>query len=361
MLHTRDIRDHLEALEDRLAPRAARSLTTRGRARPEEPPSLRTEYQRDRDRIIHSKAFRRLKYKTQVFIAPSHDHYITRLTHTLQVSQIGRTIARALDLNEDLVEAMTLGHDLGHTPFGHAGEEILAGLLPGGFRHNYHSLRVVDLLENDGQGLNLTEETREGILKHSKVREDIAAEAWGTASTLEGQICKLADGIAYINHDIGDAIRAGMLTEDDIPADIQDVLGNRHSQRIDAMVNDVVRHSWDVAHDPRPLPGQPGPGSTITLSPLMLEVTNALREFLFTRVYHAPVVTAETRKGQMVIEGLWEYFLANPSAIPAEFVREDQSLERSLADYIAGMTDRYALQVFDEVFKPRLWVTAHYP
>jgi len=205
---------------------------------------VRTEFQRDRDRIIHCKSFRRLKHKTQVFIAPPGDHYVTRLTHTLEVAQIARTIARALNLNEDLTEAIALGHDLGHTPFGHAGEEALARLLPRGFRHNEQSLRVVDLLEKDGEGLNLTWEVREGILKHSKVREDILAEGWGTASTLEGQICKVADSVAYINHDIGDAIRAGLTTEDDLPREAVAILGVRHSQRINTLVCDIIDSSW---------------------------------------------------------------------------------------------------------------------
>jgi dGTPase len=358
MLRTRDVRERLEEQEERLAPRAARSRTTRGRLRDEEASPLRTEYQRDRDRIIHCKSFRRLKYKTQVFIAPLHDHYITRMTHTLQVSQIGRTIARALDLNEDLVEAMTLGHDLGHTPFGHAGEETLADLLPGGFRHNYQSLRLVDLLEKDGQGLNLTEETREGILKHSKVREDIAAEAWGTSMTLEGQICKLVDSIAYINHDIGDAIRAGMITEGDLPRECAEVLGTRHSQRIDRLVADVVEQSWEVAHDPRPLPDPPVASQTISLSPRVLEATNTLREYLFRHVYLAPAIRKETDKGQQVIRMLFAHFMKHPDQIPDELFRPEDELERSVADYIAGMTDRYAIQLFDELFTPRLWISA---
>src|SRR5579885_3615754 len=234
----------LAAHERALSPFAARSATSRGREHPEPPSLLRTEFQRDRDRILHSKAFRRLKHKTQVFIAPAGDHYVTRMTHTLEVAQIARTIARALNLNEDLTEAISLGHDIGHAPFGHAGEQALAGLLGMNWRHNEQGARVVEKLENNGRGLNLTWEVREGIVKSSKAREDIFAEAWGTASTLEGQILKIADAVAYLNHDILDAIRAGILTEASLPADVHRVLGASHGERINTLVCDVVAASW---------------------------------------------------------------------------------------------------------------------
>ncbi|MCK4964867.1 MAG: deoxyguanosinetriphosphate triphosphohydrolase, partial [Dehalococcoidia bacterium] len=227
-----DIRHWLEEREEGLSPYAAKSRLSRGRKLDEEPCPMRTAFQRDRDRIIHCKAFRRLKHKTQVFIAPPGDHYVTRLTHTLEVSQIGRSISRALNLNEDLTEAIALGHDLGHTPFGHVGEEVLNNLYPGGFRHNEQSLRVVDILEKDGRGLNLTWEVREGILKHAKARADILGKEWGSVDTLEGQVCKIADIIAYINHDIGDAVRAGILSEDELPRQAVAVLGHSHSERI---------------------------------------------------------------------------------------------------------------------------------
>src|SRR5579883_3274739 len=240
----RSVRDLLDAREQALSPFAARSATSRGRQRPEPPSLLRTEFQRDRDRILHCKAFRRLKHKTQVFIAPAGDHYVTRMTHTLEVAQIARTIARALNLNEDLAEAISLGHDIGHAPFGHAGEETLAELLGTTWRHNEQGARVVEKLENGGRGLNLTWEVREGIVKSSKVREDIFAEAWGTASTLEGQVLKIADAVAYLNHDILDAIRAGLLTEEELPADVRRVLGTTHSQRINTLITDIVLASW---------------------------------------------------------------------------------------------------------------------
>src|SRR5215216_5328399 len=238
------VQANLVAREAALSPWAARSASSRGRDRPEPTSPLRTEFQRDRDRILHSKSFRRLKHKTQVFIAPQGDHFVTRMTHTLEVAQIAQTIARALNLNEDLTEAIALAHDIGHAPFGHAGEDALARCLGDSWRHNEQGRRVVELLENDGRGLNLTWETREGIVKSSKVREDIFAEAWGTASTLEGQVVKIADAVAYVNHDIMDAIRAGLLTVDDLPEDAIYKLGRRHSQRINTIVTDIVRASW---------------------------------------------------------------------------------------------------------------------
>ncbi|GAI21247.1 unnamed protein product, partial [marine sediment metagenome] len=244
MIGQLNIRQIAEEKEESLSSYAVKSRSSRGRLRPEEPCPIRTAFQRDRDRIIHCKAFRRLKHKTQVFIAPLGDHYVTRLTHTLEVSQIARTIARSLNLNEDLTEAISLGHDLGHTPFGHVGEEVLNELYHGGFRHNEQSLRIVDSLENNGQGLNLTWEVRDGILNHSKTRVDILGQGWGKVNTLEGEVCKLADTVAYINHDIGDAIRAGIITENDLPLSAITVLGRFHSQRINTMVCDIIDYSW---------------------------------------------------------------------------------------------------------------------
>lgn len=322
---------------------------TKGRQRLEDPSLVRTEFQRDRDRIIHCMSFRRLKYKTQVFIAPPGDHYVTRLTHTLEVGQIARTIARALNLNEDLTEAISLAHDLGHTPFGHAGEEALAGLLPGGFRHNEQSLRVVDLLEKGGQGLNLTWEVREGILMHSKVREDILAEGWGTASTLEGRICKIADSVAYINHDIGDAMRAGLLTEDDLPRDAAAVLGRRHSKRIDTLVCDIIDSSWVATGESEGTP-------VITMSPSVRDAANTLREFLFQEVYFSPDSRRQRDEAVGVVQLLFRHFLVHPESLPAELRRPAQELERSVADYVAGMTDRYAIELYQDLKRRRTQV-----
>ncbi|MDP2660859.1 MAG: deoxyguanosinetriphosphate triphosphohydrolase [Dehalococcoidia bacterium] len=341
MLHP-DVRLRLEEEEESLSPFAIRSRSTRGRQRPEEPSLVRTEFQRDRDRIIHSMSFRRLKYKTQVFIAPPGDHYVTRLTHTLEVGQIARTIARALNLNEDLTEAISLAHDLGHTPFGHAGEEALAGLLPGGFRHNEQSLRVVDLLEKGGQGLNLTWEVREGILLHSKVREDILAEGWGTASTLEGRICKIADSVAYINHDIGDAIRAGMLTEDDLPRDAAAVLGQRHSKRIDTLVCDIIDSSWAAT-------GEGDGDPVITMSSPVRDAANTLREFLFQEVYFSPASRSKRDEAVGMVQMLYRHFLDHPESLPAELKRSAEESDRSVADYVAGMTDRYAVELYQDL------------
>ncbi|MFO8101596.1 MAG: deoxyguanosinetriphosphate triphosphohydrolase [Dehalococcoidia bacterium] len=339
------IQHRLEERENLLSPFAARSSRAR-RDRPEEPSPMRTEFQRDRDRIIHCKAFRRLKHKTQVFIAPLGDHYVTRLTHTLEVSQIARTIARALNLNEDLTEAISLGHDMGHTPFGHVGEEVLNELYPEGFRHNEQSLRVVEVLENDGKGLNLTEEVREGILKHSKSREGILGENWDAPDTLEGQICKISDTIAYINHDIGDAIRAGLITSDDLPHSTVTVLGHSHSARVNTLVSNVVSNSWAAT-------GLEGTQTmpTISLSPKVLEAMNSLRDFLFERVYDASATEVESLKAREMIKGLYRYFTQNPARLPDESVRESSDVARAAVDYIAGMTDLYALRTAEEVLK----------
>lgn len=332
---------------------------------------MRTAFQRDRDRIVHCKAFRRLKYKTQVFLAAAGDHYSTRLTHTFEVAQIARSIARALNLNEDLAEAISLAHDLGHTPFGHAGEMLLDRIFPGGFHHSEQSLRVVTLLEHDGEGLNLTWEVRDGILHHSKERRAIEAAGRGFASTVEGQVVRLSDTIAYLNHDLGDAVRAGILAEGELPRLTARLLGTRHSQRIDTMVRDVIDHSWDavraaensetqtrrqyeetmaetarLADEGRPLVG---------MSERILEATNELREFLFQRVYTESPAKAEEGKVQSLLEQLYAHFLAKPGEMPEEFRRNprNEPIERLVCDYLAGMTDRYATEVFADLFLPR--------
>lgn len=333
---TASVRSTLEAREAALAPAAARETSSSGRDKPEKLNPLRLAYQIDRDRIIHTRAFRRLKHKTQVFISPDSDHVVTRMTHTIEVQQIGRTIARALNLNEDLTEAIALGHDLGHTPFGHAGETRLGELLPDGFRHNEQSLRIVEHLEADGQGLNLTVETREGILKHSKVRESIAAEAWGVAHTLEGQIVKLADSIAYLNHDIGDAIRAGLIVESDLPEEVHRVLGKDHSARIDRLVVSCINTSWDAAQTHSNDVGK------IELGQEILNATDSLRDFLFNRVYLANPTLKAAQRGQTVIESLFTYYEARPEEIEGFSLESDPPWRRA-ADYVSGMTDGYAL------------------
>src|SRR4030043_316252 len=271
-----NIRQRIEESEDRLSPYASKSKLSRGRLKWEEPSSLRTDFQRDRDRIIYSNAFRRLKHKTQVFIAPLGDHYVTRLTHTLEVSQIARTISRALNLNEDLTEAIALGHDLGHTPFGHVGEQVLNELFPGGFKHNEQSLRVVDLLEKDGQGLNLTWEVRDGILNHSKSGIEILGEGWTEVSTIEGEVVKMADIVAYVNHDIADAIRAGVIDENELPASAVKLLGNTSRQRINTLVYAIVIYSLTSIENPKLKT------RTIGMNAEILEATNNLREFQHT-------------------------------------------------------------------------------
>jgi dGTPase len=333
------VRQRLEERERLLSSFASRSFESRGREHAEEPSSVRTEFQRDRDRIIHSKAFRRLKHKTQVFIAPVGDHFVTRLTHTLEVAQIGRTIARALNLNEDLAEAIALGHDLGHPPFGHAGEEALASLMPEGFRHAEQSLRVVEKLENGGRGLNLTWEVRDGILNSSKIRDDILAEGYGIPATLEGQIIKLADAVAYMNHDIADAIRAGLLQEEELPEIARERLGTSHSQRIDTLVCDVVATSWWASGDGE----APPQDRRIAMSEPVLAAANALREFMFQRVYLWEGRRQEAERAQGVVRFLFEHYMAHPEGSESDFVIAADPTWRRVADYVAGMTDGFAL------------------
>ncbi|MEA4971458.1 MAG: deoxyguanosinetriphosphate triphosphohydrolase [Candidatus Pelethousia sp.] len=335
-IRSEDFRLHLEALEDKLlSPYAARAAKSRGRERPLADCPVRTAYMRDRDRIIHCKSFRRLKHKTQVFLSPVGDHYRTRLTHTLEVNQIARTIARGLRLNEDLTEAIALGHDLGHTPFGHAGEFVLNELVPGGFEHNAQSLRVVEKLENNGKGLNLTFEVRDGILHHKRE---------GEPATLEGQIVSLADRIAYINHDIDDAIRAGVLSPADIPACCNERMGDTHGERINSLICDVLAESFDK---PR-----------IALSEEMAVQFAQLRDFMFERVYLNHTAKKEEEKGKHVIAELYRYYLAHTALLPEEFRQnmEADGPERVAADYIACMSDRYAIMDFTRLFVPSEWV-----
>jgi dGTPase len=339
------IREMLENIErDTMVARAARSAETRGRDREEAEDDLRPSYQRDRDRIIHCKAFRRLKHKTQVFLAPEGDHYRTRLTHVLEVTQIARTIAKSLRLNEVLTEAIGLGHDLGHSAFGHAGEAALNKLVKGGFDHYRQSVRVVEVLENDGRGLNLTIEVRDGILKHSKGEkgELLRRRPKSRALTLEGDIVRISDIIAYVNHDIDDGIRAGVLTEGDIPSEIRKALGNKAGQRIDRMVRDVIDSTLACHYE------------SISMSAEVLEALEELRTYMFQNMYLTPAVRTEFVKAQRTLTALFEHVVAHPE----EFLNTagDESVERLAIDFIAGMTDRYAINLYERLFVPRAFV-----
>jgi dGTPase len=348
------VRERLETEErERLSPLAAFSHSA-ARDRSEAESAVRTRFQRDRDRILHSKPFRRLKHKTQVFIAPLGDHYRTRLTHTLEVTQIARTVARALRLNEDLVEAIGLGHDLGHAPFGHAGESAISHAQGHSFRHNEQSRRIVEIIEKDGQGLNLTYAVREGIYLHSKARRDIMATAWGVASTLEGQIIKIADSIAYINHDIDDAMRAGLLTQNDLPQEPLILLGATHSQRINTMICDLIDHNWWASGV-----GAPPDPPLLAMSPPILQATNELREFMYATVNLDARAKADDGKVRTMIEMLFHHFMQHPEQLPDDLRRLSEQraepLERAVVDYIAGMTDRYAIKIFNDLYVPRTW------
>jgi dGTPase len=338
------VRRRLEEREEGLSPFAARTSTSRGRKRRETRSPLRTEFQRDRDRILHTKAFRRLKHKTQVFIAPQQDHYVTRLTHTLEVAQVARTIARALDLNEDLAEAAALGHDIGHGPFGHAGEEALAECLPDGFRHNYQSVRVLDRLEGGGEGLNLTFEVLDAVEKSSKAREDIFAEGWGVPVTLEGQVVKVADAIAYVNHDILDAIRAGLLVEEDLPDGVQAELGRSHSERLNTLISDIVAASWAATGA---VAGESAP--VIQFSDRVGGLANELREFMFQRVYLFESTRRDAERGKRVVRFLFEHYARRPETIASDFCLAEDPPERRAADYVSGMTDRFAIRLAREL------------
>ncbi len=329
-----NVRERTEELEKRiLSPYAALSCSSKGREHPEPKCSIRTEFQRDRDRILHSKAFRRLKHKTQVFISPEGDHYRTRLTHTLEVSQIARTITRALRLNEDLTEAIALGHDLGHTPFGHTGEDVLDKLMKEGFKHEQQSIRIVELLEQ-GKGLNLTWEVKDGILNHTSS---------GKPSTLEGQAVKISDWIAYINHDIDDTIRAGLLKPEELPEDAVNILGKKHAKRIDTMIKDVITESQ----------GKP----YVKMSTQIYKATVQLRQFLFDTVYIGSSAKEQEGKAKTMLKLLFAYFVKNSGEMPEEFnlIAKNQGIKRAVCDYIAGMTDSYAKAKFKEHFMPSSW------
>lgn len=331
------IREQLEERETTyLSPHASLSRESRGRSVPEPECDIRPVFQRDRDRILHCKAFRRLKQKTQVFLLPKGDHYRTRLTHTLEVSQNARTIAKALRLNEDLVEAIALGHDLGHTPFGHAGERALNEVCPFGFRHNEQSVRVVECLEKQGEGLNLTWEVRDGILNH---------KTSGSPGTLEGEIVRLSDKIAYINHDIDDAVRGGILAEEDIPREYTEILGGTTRIRLDTMVHNVITNSMGK--------------SEIKMSEEVAEAMNGLRKYLFTNVYQNPAAKSEEDKAANMTANLYQYYMKHIELLPDQFrmmlKRRGDPEEKIVCDYIAGMTDTYAVKKFEEYFVPESW------
>lgn len=336
------IRERIQQFEaETLSSHAALSVNSRGRARPERECDIRTAFQRDRDRILHTKAFRRLRGKTQVFLSPKGDHYRTRLTHTLETSQISRTVARALRLNEDLVEAIALAHDLGHTPFGHSGEAVLAKLNPAGFRHNEQSLRVVEILEYDGKGLNLTCEVREGILHHSKGLGKLAdIREICPSLTLEGEIVRLCDCVAYANHDLDDALRAGFVKENEVPRVVREVLGDTFSRRIDTLVHDIVEVSSGKER--------------IGFSPRVEEGLEGLRSFLVERVYESPELVDLSRRAERVLEELFGFYMAHPAAIPVTEVPRAPGIQ-GVCDHIAGMTDRFALNQFKRHIMPEPW------
>lgn len=330
------IRETMEFVErSSLSPFATLSENSRGRDREEEPCDIRPVFQRDRDRILHCKAFRRMKHKTQVFLTPDGDHYRTRLTHTLEVAQIARTIAKALRLNEELTEAIALGHDLGHTPFGHAGEDMLAQLCEGGFRHNEQSVRIVERLEKEGRGLNLTWEVRDGIMNH---------QTDAMPSTPEGRIVRLSDKIAYINHDIDDAIRAHVLEEEDIPLEYREVLGYSTRVRLDTLVHDIIKNSQGV--------------SDIHMSGLVEQAMRDLRGFMFVHVYKNPVAKGEEIKAKELLGRLFYYYMEHLDKLPLQFLKmleAGEAKDRVVCDYIAGMTDQYAIAKFEEYFMPKAW------
>ena len=330
------IRESLEQWEeDYLSPYAAKSRNSQGRLRDEVECDIRPVFQRDRDRIIHCKAFRRLKDKTQVFLSPEGDHYRTRLTHTLEVSQNARTIAKALKLNEELVEAIALGHDLGHTPFGHAGERALNRVCPLGFEHSEQSVRTVDRLEKDGQGLNLTHEVRDGILNH---------QTSGSPHTLEGKVVQLSDKIAYIHHDMDDAVRAGILKESDVPDNIKAVLGSTPGQRLDCLIHDIVTNSLGK--------------NDVIMSEKVGKAMRDIRQFMFDRVYQNPIAKSEELKAEVLMETLYHHYMKHVDSMPEEFLKllsEGEPRERVVCDYVGAMTDRFAIAVYNDIFVPKSW------
>jgi dGTPase len=330
------IRERIELEEkEYLSPYATLSMNSKGREREEEQCDIRPVFQRDRDRILHSKSFRRLKDKTQVFLLPEGDHYRTRMTHTLEVSQNARTIAKALRLNEDLVEAIALGHDLGHTPFGHSGERILNEICPYGFKHNEQSVRTGEILEKDGQGLNLTFEVRDGILNHQTSR---------MPATLEGKIVRLSDKIAYFHHDMDDAIRGGILTEDDVPSNIRKVLGDTTGERLDKFIHDIVTNSLGK--------------NDIIMSPEVADAMVKMKEFMYESVYKNPVAKREEGRAKLLISNLYDYYLVHTECLPKELINlieKGEHEERVVCDHIAAMTDRFAIAKFEEIYIPRVW------
>lgn len=341
-----NIREQSEEIERKiLSPYAALSAESKGRMVPEEPCTIRTAFQRDRDRIIHSKSFRRMKHKTQVFLAPTDDHYRTRLTHVIEVAQIARTISKALRLNEDLTEAIGLGHDLGHTPFGHAGEAALSEIFPGGFKHVIHSLRVVDVLERGGKGLNLTYEVRDGIAKHSKGMGAVDNPKY-RPETLEGQVVRISDLVAYANHDLDDAVRAGIITIDDVPKACIDALGRTNSERINRMVTDIITET--LRHN----------GEKVAASAEVEQAMVELRGYLFNTVYMNEKIKNNFLKATKVIRELYQYFCENEEEFrkySKNAPREGETLERAVCDFIAGMTDSYAISIYETIFLPRRW------
>ena len=339
-----DVRLRLEKNEESLNSHACRSANSRGRTKVESPSPIRTEFQRDRDRVLHSKSFRRMKHKTQVFISPVGDHFVTRLTHTLEVAQIARTISRALNLNEDLTEAIGLGHDMGHTPFGHIGEDELGKLSPLGFRHNAQSVRLVEKLEKDGKGLNLTEEVREGMLHHSKPKGDFMSSTLVEGIGLEAQVIRISDAIAYLNHDLGDAFRAGVLTEADLPYETKEFLGRRHSERVDRMVMDIICTSSGLLENTS-LTSPP----TISMSRSMRDATNTLRNFMFERVYMPVDSGPEGKTARLIINVLYEALDNNHDLIPNEFLEIGETIDHAIVDYISGMTDGFAIRTAESL------------
>lgn len=341
-----NIREQLEKIErETLSPLASLSAETKGRMRPEEKCNIRTDYQRDRDRVIHSKSFRRMKHKTQVFLSPTDDHYRTRLTHVIEVAQIARTISKALMLNEDLTEAIALGHDLGHTPFGHAGEAVLNEIFPGGFKHVIHSLRVVDVLEKAGEGLNLTYEVRDGISKHSKGMGAIDNPKY-RPETMEGQVVRISDLVAYANHDLDDAIRSGIISIEDVPKEFINVLGKTNSERINRMVTDIILETKKIYE------------KRVVASPEVEEAMLDLRSYLFNTVYMNEKIKNNFDKAKKVIKELYEYFCENQDEFKIIYPRqprEGETSERAVCDFIASMTDSYAITLYEKIFLPKRW------
>jgi dGTPase len=341
-----NIREQLEEIEkDTLSPLATLSAETKGRMRPEEKCDIRTDFQRDRDRVIHSKSFRRMKHKTQVFLAPTNDHYRTRLTHVIEVAQIARTISKALMLNEDLTEAIALGHDLGHTPFGHAGEAMLNEIFPGGFKHVVHSLRVVDILEKGGEGLNLTYEVRDGISKHSKGMGAIDNPQY-RPETMEGQVVRISDLVAYANHDLDDAIRSGIITIEDVPKECTNVLGRTNSERVNKMVRDIIFETKNLGEE------------RAIASPEVEQAMLELRSYLFNTVYMNEKIKNNFDKAKKVIKELYEYFCENQDEFKIIYPREPregETPERAVCDFIASMTDSYAITLYEKIFLPKRW------